>query len=200
MINWMKKLYNLSENFNHSSIPSLKEICLNQYELHELEQLKDKYHIYFMVRNPYERFIQDIKAHAQHENESILEIVKSIKQNKSNHPPPFYNAKTRILLRGKNVKILYFDNFENDLKNICNKHNFKIKPEGRKEYSHNTILNKNFENRNILDVKLGEFNYHNMLHYSYFYNQEIIDYVYKIYKNDFVHFKFNKNIGNLEPK
>lgn len=151
-----------------------------------------------MVRNPYERFLLNIKAHNNHNDKSFLETVRYIKDNNIKLDT-FYNDKTNILLKGKNTHILYFDNFKNDLENICVKHNIPYKPEGYKEYDSNEIENSEFKNKQIYDIKLSLFNYKNMLNYKYFYNQEIINYIYNIFKNDFIYFNFNKNIEDLKP-
>lgn len=198
MIQFIKKLYNLDKNLNHSTITLVKNICLNKCSYEELENIKDKYYIYFMVRNPYERFISDIIAHNLYNNKSFIEIINLFKEKNYDYPS-FYNDSTKILLEGKNVKILKFNNFQNELNDILIKHKFPIKIEGIKEFIWVEKNNTEFHNKNIYEIKLNLFNYKNMPEYQYFYNQEIIDYVYNKNKNDFIYFCFEKNINNLIP-
>ena len=198
MIKWTSKIHNINENLTHKMISKRKDVCLNYLGCNELKKYADNYFIYFMVRNPYERFLSVIKAHHRFENKTFLEVIKEHKNKKI--PYTYINPRSRILLNGKNVEILYFDNFRENFKNICKKHNFPFEPEGVKEYNRIDVTDKDFNGKKIYDLQLSTFNFDNMPKYQYFYNQEIIDIVYSFFKDDFELFKFNKNIGNLKPR
>lgn len=151
-----------------------------------------------MVRNPYERFISNIISHGIFSDKSFIETINYYKENKCKQDN-FYNEKTKILLSGKNVRILKFDNFKNELDDIFLKNNIPIKLRGKKENTWGKTIDSKFKNKNIYELKLSVFNNYKIFNYKYFYNQEIIDFVYNDFKNDFTYFGFEKNIDNLVP-
>ena len=65
-------------------------------------------------------------------DKSFIETINYYKENKCKQDN-FYNEKTKILLSGKNVRILKFDNFKNELDHIFLKHNIPIKLRGKKK-------------------------------------------------------------------
>jgi hypothetical protein len=198
MIEFIKDLYKLDKNVNHSTIVNYNHICLNKSSIETLKKIKDDYNIYFMVRNPYERFISNIGSHAQFSDKSFIETINYYKENKYTQDT-FYNEQTKILLSGKNVRIIKFDNLKNELNDIFLKHNIPIKLRGKKEYTWDKTIDLKSKNKNIYEQKLNIFKSYKMFNYKYFYNQEIIDFVYNKFKNDFTYFGFEKNIDNLVP-
>ena len=198
MIEFIKDLYNLDKNVNHSTIINYNDICLNKLSIEELKKIKNNYNIFFMVRNPYERLISNIGAHGFFNDKSFIETINYFKENKYKHDT-FYNEKTKILLSGKNVRILKFDNFKKELNDIFFKNNIPVKLRGKKEYTWEKTIDLSHKNKNIYELKLNIFKSYKIYNYKYFYNQEIIDYVYNEFKNDFIFFGFEKNIDDLVP-
>ena len=47
MIEFMKDLYKLDKNVNHSTIVNYNEICLNKSSIETLKKIKDDYNIFY---------------------------------------------------------------------------------------------------------------------------------------------------------
>jgi len=189
MINWLGTINNINiENRKtHKIVAENIDLCLNSLTSNELlEKITDEYFIYIMVRNPYERLLSTTIAHKQHENLTFKEFVYKY----DNHNEIIMaNEKVLILMLNRNYKILYFENFKEDLNNVKEEHNIPYDINGKQELIYYNNIS-NYDN-SIYNIKLKNFK-NKIPSYNHFYTDEMKERIYNMFQIDFLTFKINK--------
>lgn len=191
LINWVCALNNVVCR-THDEFISNTIVCLNTVK--NIDDYLKKSEIYIISRNPYDRLVSTTLSHHCHDDKTFLEFVRTNKDWNFKCIQPDIEA----IMEKYNYTILYFENLKNDFQNICLKHKIETLPQGNLEFKYSNISNFKFTEE-IYNVKMGDFT-DRLPYYTYFYNQEIINKIYNIFKNDFEKLKIPINIGNLYPE
>jgi hypothetical protein len=196
MINWIADLNHINPRpKTHNEAVINKDMCLNTFnDDYNIEFIKD-YSIYIMIRNPYDRIFSIINAHNMHNDLTFLEYARN---NKDWNFKYYYPLVEHIIKNNTNYKIIQFENFKNDLKEIVEKHNIPISYKGNQEYYYTNDLSM-YKDK-IYNIKLSNFTHGIVPYYKHFYNQEIINIIYKVFKIDFDLFNIQPNIDDLYPQ
>jgi len=196
IINWIAELNNINPRPNNHNEASLnKDMCLNTFDDNYIKEFIKDYSVYIMIRSQYDRLISSTIAHHVHDNLTFLEFIKNNKDWNFKYHSPLVEY---IIKNNTNYKILHFENFQNNLKEIVEKHNIPLLPKGNQEFFYVNDLS-NFKDK-IYNIKFSEFIDTKTPYYKHFYNQELIDIVYKNFKIDFDLFGIPPNIEDLYPQ
>jgi hypothetical protein len=192
MINWIGEVNNIPENErnSHRIAAQNKNMCLNSCNFSELlSTIDETYFVYIMVRNPYDRLLSTTIAHKQHQHMTFKEFVNKYDNHDSiimSHP------KVLLLKNNRNHKIIYFNNFYNELEQIRIKYDIPNEINGRKELNYTNDIER-FSN-NIYNIKLENFENNNVPYFKYFYDEEMKNKVYNMFEKDFLNFDISKDI------
>lgn len=169
----------------------------------------NEYKIYAFIRNPYEQRISSIISHASNLKDKTYNkyMLLSIEQN-TNFYHPNNKLADKHIIRNKieDYKIMDNDNFIENVNWIIREHNITEREEMQ------VIRGKTFNNYSDGDNKLMPaydlgfsvlkklLRARDMPHFSYFYKQETMDYLFLKSSQYFKLFKIPININEMIPK